>query len=93
VPGIADLYPAKAVRIGFYGLLGSKSWWYDSTSRTVLDIPRYFSLDAIAGYTIKERYEIFLRLGNVFNEYFYSDPGFPWRGRYFEIGLKADVLK
>jgi outer membrane receptor protein involved in Fe transport len=85
--------PAKSFRIGFYGLLGSKSWWYDSTSRTVLDIPRYFNLDAIAGYTIKERYGIFVRLGNVFNEYFYSDPGFPWRGRYFEIGLKAEVLK
>jgi len=88
-----SVFPHKSVRVGLCGLFGSKSWWYDSTTRQVLTIPSYFNLDAIASYLIAERYEIFVKLGNVFDNYFYTEPGFPWRGRYFEIGFRADVLK
>jgi outer membrane receptor protein involved in Fe transport len=88
-----SFFPAKGIRIGYYGLLGSKSWWYDSRSQTLLDIPRYFDLDIIASYTFRERYEIFFRLGNIYDDYFYTEPGFPWRGRYVEVGVKLDVLK
>ena len=88
-----SLLPAKGFRVGFYGLLGSTSWWYNSSTSTVLTIPSYFSLDAIAGYAFNGRYEVFMRLGNVFDQYFYTEPGFPWRGRYLEIGIKADILK
>lgn len=88
-----SLLPGKGFRVGFYGLLGSPSWWYDSTTRTVLTIPSFFNLDAIASYAFNDRYEIFMRLGNVFDQYFYTEPGFPWRGRYFEVGVKVDVLK
>ena len=88
-----SLLPGKGFRVGFYGLLGSTSWWYNSTTTTVLTIPSFFSLDAIASYAFNGRYEIFMRLGNVFDQYFYTEPGFPWRGRYLEIGVKVDVLK
>jgi outer membrane receptor protein involved in Fe transport len=88
-----SVLPAGGFRVGFYGLLGSTSWWYDSTTKTVLIIPSFFSLDAIASYAFNGRYEIFMRLGNIFDHYFYTEPGFPWRGRYFEIGVKVDVLK
>ncbi|MCX6571422.1 MAG: TonB-dependent receptor [Candidatus Aminicenantes bacterium] len=88
-----SVIPAEGFRVGFYGLLGSTSWWYNSSTSTVLTIPSYFSLDAIASYAFNGRYEIFLRLGNVFDDYFYTEPGFPWRGRYLEIGVKVDVLK
>jgi outer membrane cobalamin receptor len=88
-----SVMPAEGFRVGFYGLLGSTSWWYNSSTSTVLTIPSYFSLDAIAGYAFNGRYEIFMRLGNVFDDYFYTEPGFPWRGRYLEIGVKVDVLK
>jgi outer membrane receptor protein involved in Fe transport len=88
-----SVMPAEGFRVGFYGLLGSTSWWYNSSTSTVLTIPSYFSLDAIAGYAFNGRYEIFMRLGNVFDQYFYTEPGFPWRGRYLEIGVKVDVLK
>lgn len=88
-----SLLPAKGLRVGFYGLLGSTSWWYNSTTTTELTIPSFFNLDAIASYAFNERYEIFMRLGNVFDQYFYTEPGFPWRGRYLEIGVKGDVLK
>lgn len=87
-----SVMPASGFRVGFYGLMGSTSWWYDSATRTVLTIPLFFSLDAIAGYAFNDRYEIFMKLGNVFDHYFYTEPGFPWRGRYFEIGVKVDVL-
>lgn len=87
--------PAKGVRAGFYGMLGSKSWWWNTRTNpaTLLTIPSFFDLDAIASYKIKDRYELFMKLGNVFNHYFYTEPGFPWRGRYFEIGVNLDVLK
>jgi outer membrane receptor protein involved in Fe transport len=89
----ASVFPFRGFRVGLYGLFGSESWWYDSTSRKLLNIPSYFSLDAVVGYTIAGRYEIFAKLGNIFDDYFYTEPGFPWRGRYLEIGLRADVLK
>jgi iron complex outermembrane receptor protein len=88
----AAIIPFKDFRFSFYGLYGSESWWYDSTTRQVLSIPPYFSLDAIASYRFQGRYEIFAKLGNVFDDYFYTEPGFPWRGRYFEFGLRLDVI-
>jgi iron complex outermembrane receptor protein len=88
-----SVIPAEGFRVGFYGLLGSTSWWYNSSTSTVLTIPSYFSLDAIASYAFNGRYEIFMRLGNVFDDYFYTEPGFPWRGRYFVVGVRVDALK
>jgi len=86
-------FPAKGVRLSYFGLLGSKSWWWNSSGGELLTIPAYFNLDIIAGYTFRERYEVFFRLGNIYDNYFYTEPGFPWRGRYFEVGVKVDVLK
>jgi iron complex outermembrane receptor protein len=90
-----SVLPAKGVRAGLYGLLGSKSWWWNTRTdpATLLEIPAYFNLDGIVSYEIRERYQVFMKLGNVFNHYFYTEPGFPWRGRYFEIGVRVDVLK
>jgi len=91
----ASVMPAKGLRVGVYGLLGSTSWWWNTRTdpATLLEIPSFFSLDAIASYAFSDRMEIFARLGNVFDDYFYTEPGFPWRGRYFELGVKVDVLK
>jgi len=88
-----SVFPGKSARISLFGLLGSGSWWWNSSTSEVSAIPSYFNLDAIAGYTVGGRYEIFVRLGNVFDDYFYTEPGFPWRGRYFEVGVRLDVLK
>ncbi|HOW86492.1 MAG TPA: TonB-dependent receptor [Candidatus Aminicenantes bacterium] len=87
--------PAKGLRAGLYGLLGSKSWWWNTrtTPATMLVIPSYFNLDAVVSYDLGGRYELFLKLGNIFDHYFYTEPGFPWRGRYLEIGVNLDVLK
>jgi iron complex outermembrane receptor protein len=89
----ASFFPLRGFRIGFNGIYGSESWWYDSFSSTVLSIPAYFNLDAITSYKLSGRYELFVKLGNVFDHYFYTEPGFPWRGRYLEIGVRADVLR
>jgi outer membrane receptor protein involved in Fe transport len=88
-----SVFPAKGARLGLYGLFGSTSWWWNSSASEVLTIPSYFSLDAIAGYTLGGRYEFFVKLGNIFNHYFYTEPGFPWRGRYFEVGFRIDLLR
>ncbi len=91
----ASFFPAKGVRLALYGLAGSESWWWNTrtTPASLLTIPGFFNLDAIAGYTWNGRYEIFVRLGNVFNHYFFTEPGFPWRGRYLELGMNVDILK
>jgi iron complex outermembrane receptor protein len=89
----ASVFPFKAVRVGLYGLFGSKSWWHDFTTSTILAIPSYFNLDAVVSYSLAGRTEVFLKVGNVFDDYFYTEPGFPWRGRYFEVGLRADIIK
>ncbi len=90
-----SVLPAKGVRAGLYGLLGSKSWWWNTRTNpaTLLEMPAYFNLDGIVSYEFRERCQVFMKLGNVFNHYFYTEPGFPWRGRYFEVGLRLDVLK
>ncbi len=90
-----SVLPAKGVRAGLYGLLGSKSWWWNTRTNpaSLIEIPSYFNLDAIVSFTTGGRYELFFKLGNVFNHYFYTEPGFPWRGRYFEMGVNLDVLK
>jgi iron complex outermembrane receptor protein len=59
----------------------------------LLTIPSFFNLDAVVSYDFLDRYQVFMRLGNIFNHYFYTEPGFPWRGRYFELGVNVDVLK
>jgi len=91
----ASVMPVKGVRAGFYGLLGSRSWWWNTrtTPATLLTIPSFFNLDAVVSYDFLDRYQVFMRLGNIFNHYFYTEPGFPWRGRYFELGVNVDVLK
>jgi outer membrane receptor protein involved in Fe transport len=89
------LLPAKGLRAGLFGLLGSKSWWWNtrSTPASLLEIPSFFNLDAVVSYELGGRYQLFAKLGNVFNHDFYTEPGFPWRGRYFEAGFRVDVLK
>ena len=87
--------PAKGLRAGFFGLFVSKSWWWNTrtTPASLLTMPSFFNLDAIVSYDFAGRYQLFARLGNIFNHYFYTEPGFPWRGRYFELGFRVDVLK
>ncbi len=90
-----SVLPAKGLRAGFYGLLGSKSWWWNTRTNpaTLLTIPSYFILDGIVSFELRDRYQLFVKLGNIFDHYFYTEPGFPWRGRYFEVGLRLDVVK
>ena len=78
-------------RLGFTGILASESWWWNSTTSALLTIPSYFSLDAVLSCAAGD-FEPFVRLTNVFNHYFYTEPGFPWRGRYLEVGLKAGLF-
>lgn len=87
--------PAKGLRAAFFGLFGSRSWWWNTRTNpaSLLTMPSFFNLDAIVSYDFADRYQLFARLGNVFNHYFFTEPGFPWRGRYFELGFRVDVFK
>lgn len=87
----ATVTPAPRLRLAVLGLYGSKSYWYDSFTDKVLGIPSYFSLDAVAAYDFRVC-EVFLKAANLFNAAFYTEPGFPWRGRYFEVGARLPIL-
>ncbi len=83
--------PTSRLRLTGLGLYGSKSYWYDSFTEQVLEIPSYFSLDAVAAYDFRVC-EIFIKAVNLFNAAFSTEPGFPWRGRYFEVGARLPIL-
>jgi iron complex outermembrane receptor protein len=83
--------PVRRLRLTLLGLYGSKSYWFDSTTSKVLKIPSYFSLDAVAALDLRFC-EVFLKATNLFNAEAYTEPGFPWRGRFFEIGARLPVF-
>ncbi len=83
--------PAK-LRLGVAGLFTSKSYWYDNNAGELLTIPAYGYLDLVLSWSAGG-FAPFVKVANVFDEYFYTEPGFPWRGRYLEVGLRADVLR
>ena len=84
--------PLANVRIAFLGLMASSSSWLDIDTSELLKMPSYFNLDAVAAYRWS-RVEFFLKVTNLFDKFIYTELGFPWRGRYFELGFRADVLK
>ncbi|MGA2361915.1 MAG: TonB-dependent receptor [Candidatus Aminicenantales bacterium] len=79
------------LRLGLTGILASESWYWNSSTSALLTIPSYFSLDAVLSYAVGD-FEPFIRVTNVFNHYFYTELGFPWRGRFLEVGLKAGLF-
>jgi iron complex outermembrane receptor protein len=83
--------PLPDARISLFGLWASGSYWLDAASEELLDIPAYFNLDAVLAYTWG-RYEVFAKISNIFDRYIYTELGFPWRGRYLEMGFKADIF-
>jgi len=86
-----DITPLDRLRLAVFGLWASKSFWYDTNSKILLNIPSYFNLEAALSYSVG-RLEPFIKVSNIFNKYFYTEPGFPWRGRFLEFGIRADVF-
>jgi outer membrane cobalamin receptor len=83
--------PMERLRVNVFGLYGSEAAWFDSFSNKVLTIPAFFQWDATAAYELG-RWEAFLKVSNVFNAYYYTEPGFPWRGRSVEGGLRVKIF-
>jgi outer membrane cobalamin receptor len=87
----ASLTPVKPLSLTLFGVYASDSYWYDTGSKSLLTIPSYFSLDAVASCALSIA-EFFVKVTNVFDKYFYTEPGFPWRGRTFEAGFTIKVF-
>lgn len=87
-----QVFPLPSFRVGLMGLWASSSSWFDFRRGEVLDIPSYFNLDAILSYELG-RVEVYAKITNVFNQYIYTEPGYPWRARFFELGIKANILE
>ncbi len=85
------LRPLGGLRLSAFGLYGSTSSWWDSKTMANVEIPGYFNLDAVLAYRVKT-VEVFLKATNIFNQYIYTEPIYPWRGRFVEIGAKIDVF-
>lgn len=83
--------PAGRLRLTVLGLYGSKSHWFDPTTGKVIDIPPYLNLDAVAAYEFRI-VEIFIKATNVLNAAFSTEPGFPWRGRFLELGVRLPIF-
>jgi len=86
-----SLMPVERLQVSFFGLYCSEASWFDSFSNKVLTIQAFFQLDATATYELG-RVEAFLKMANILNAYYYTEPGFPWRGRYLEGGLRVKVF-
>lgn len=85
-----QIFPLQGLRWGILGLWASDSH-YLLTEDERVNIPAYFNLDSILAFRW-DKTEIFLKATNLLNTYIYSEPGFPWRGRYFELGIRADLF-
>ncbi len=84
--------PLESLRLTALGTAASSSSWYDSNRQAVLAVPAYFYFDVVLSYG-GEWGEIYLKAGNIFDQSFFSEPGFPWPGRFLELGFKIDVLR
>ena len=82
----------KYFRFGVFGMLASSSYWLDFNTNETLDIPSYFNLDAVLAYRW-DQFEFFVKITNIFDNFIYTELGFPWRGRYFELGFSASLFK
>ncbi len=84
----AAFRPAGRLLVDCYGLLASRSYWYNFSDLTLYTIPAYFNLDVVVSYDLG-RVQVFGKASNVFDSYIYSEPVFPWRARQFEVGAKV----
>lgn len=87
----AGLSAPGEVRLGLIGILSSTSWYWNTSTSSLLTIPSIFSLDAVLSWSLRNL-EPFVRVTNLFNHYFYTEPGFPWRGRFIEFGVRTGLL-
>jgi iron complex outermembrane receptor protein len=87
-----EFTPLENLHLGVFGLFASGSYWYDNNAKNLLTIPSYSNVEAILSYSFGH-FAPFIKVSNIFNKYFYTEPLYPWRGRYFEVGVKADVFK
>ena len=86
-----SLAPATNLEIGVFGLFLGRTYWFDTSTNVDLVVPSHFQLDATVIYHYR-RHEVFLRAANLLNAYFYTEPGFPWRGRFVEGGVRIAVI-
>lgn len=82
--------PAKRLLVDLYGLYGSSSVWYNFSDDTLYDIPGYFNMDAVLSYDFG-KVVAFGKVTNLFDDYIYTEPIFPWRSRIFEFGAKVKI--
>ena len=87
----ARVRPLEGLSLSVFGLSASKSYWYDTGTRKLLDIPSYLTFDAVASYAFSV-VELFVKVTNLMDKYYYTEPGFPWRGRTFEVGCAIRVF-
>jgi iron complex outermembrane receptor protein len=87
-----QVYPMSNLRLGLMGQYGSTSWWLDYRSRELVEIPSYFNLDGIVSLRLAP-IELFVKVTNLLNDYIYTEPGFPWRARFFQFGIRSNILR
>lgn len=87
----ARVRPLEGLSLSVFGLAASESYWYDTGTKKLLDIPSYLTFDAVVSYAFSA-VELFVKVTNLMDKYYYTEPGFPWRGRTFEVGCAVKVF-
>jgi len=83
--------PVRNLQAGIFGVVNSKAHWFDFNAGKLLEIPSFVTMDVVVALKTGP-VEPFLRVTNLFNKAFYTEPGFPWRGRFIEAGVRAGIF-
>ena len=83
--------PVRRLNWTIFGLLVSSSSWYDLAGQSLLPISGYGDFETVLSFSLP-RFDIFLKVSNILNKAYFTEPGFPCRGRTLELGFKADIL-
>ncbi len=83
--------PFQWLNWGILGILASSSSWYDLASQSLLRIPGFCDFETVLSCSLR-RFDVFFKVSNILNRDYFTEPGFPCRGRTLEVGFKAGIL-
>ncbi|MDH7512207.1 MAG: TonB-dependent receptor plug domain-containing protein [Clostridiales bacterium] len=83
--------PFRWLNFGIFGILASSSSWYDLASQSPLRIPGFCDFETVLSCSLRQ-FDVFIKASNILNRDYFTEPGFPCRGRTLEVGFKAGIL-
>jgi iron complex outermembrane receptor protein len=82
-----SLRPFDGLRLSVYGLATSNPTGNDYSARKINESPP-ISISMQFWPMISDRWRLFVKATNIFDDYIYTDPIFPWRVALLRIGAR-----